>query len=351
MSLTRSPENIEKDISNIEHALLTVSEIRSSLKHFTDIVQVEQKGPSFVQSFSDRLKCVRRDLNTLSAEGENLKGALEHAQVAAIENKFNWNLIKSLIEHHHHHRSEAEKEAAEEEIRYREEEANSGKAKEVGSIVKSSANHAYKELSSIVLERKSNLTPPEPLFFTKYINEWLTENKATNADLSVIFEKQEQQTLCGSTCRIKICTRKALVADLELEYERGSDTLVIHQYDIKSVKEEKQSWKDSQYLVFQKVNLLATTAFEDMLVFFAKEALYNILNWFASYRNLFVSPCQRCHKLLQFDSPQYKYLPPMVRTWAKKQPIHQNDHVPIVHSIGVAYHMRCFTEYKNNHAM
>lgn len=45
-----------------------------------------------------------------------------------------------------------------------------------------------------------------PLFFTKYINEWLTENKATNADLSVIFEKQEQQTLCGSTCRIKVQT-------------------------------------------------------------------------------------------------------------------------------------------------
>lgn len=36
----------------------------------------------------------------------------------------------------------------------------------------------------------------------------------------------------------QICTRKALVADLELEYERGSDTLMIHQYDIKSVKEE-----------------------------------------------------------------------------------------------------------------
>lgn len=27
MSLTRSPENIEKDISNIEHALLTVKDI------------------------------------------------------------------------------------------------------------------------------------------------------------------------------------------------------------------------------------------------------------------------------------------------------------------------------------
>lgn len=51
-----------------------VSEVRSSLKHFTDIVHAEQKGPNFVQLFSDRLKCVKRDLNTLSAEGENLKG-------------------------------------------------------------------------------------------------------------------------------------------------------------------------------------------------------------------------------------------------------------------------------------
>lgn len=90
-----------------------MSEVRSSLKHFTDIVRAEQKGPNFVQLFSDRLKCVKRDLSTLSAEGENLKGkfirgwmtegnfsllcivgALEHAQIAANENKFNWELIK-----------------------------------------------------------------------------------------------------------------------------------------------------------------------------------------------------------------------------------------------------------------
>ncbi|OAD00336.1 hypothetical protein MUCCIDRAFT_166121 [Mucor lusitanicus CBS 277.49] len=102
------------------------------------------------------------------------------------------------------------------------------------------------------------------------------------------------------------------VADLELEYQRGSDTLMMHQYDIKSVKEE---------------------------------------NWFASYHDLFVSPCQRCHKLLQFDSPQYRYLPPMVRTWAKKQPIQQNEDAPMTQSTGVPYHMRCYIEYRNNHGM
>ncbi|KAI8642273.1 hypothetical protein BD408DRAFT_185686 [Parasitella parasitica] len=247
-------------------------------------------------------------------------------------------------------KSETEKEAAEEENRYRE-EAGSGKAKELGSSVKESADRAYKELSSIVFERKSTLTTSEPLFFTKYINEWLAENKAAGANLSIVFQKKEYSTLCGSACRIKICSRKALVADIELEYERGSDALVIHQYTIKSVKEEKQSWQDSQYLVFQKMNLLATAAFEDMLVFFAREALYNILDWFASYHDLFVSPCQRCHKLLQFDSPQFRYLPPMVRTWTKRQPIHQHGDVANVHDVGTPYHMRCFIEYRNNQAM
>ncbi|KAI7889883.1 uncharacterized protein EV154DRAFT_268337 [Mucor mucedo] len=223
----RDPAEIEKFISNIDHALLTVSEIRSSLRHFTQLVQSENKGPSFVHAFSDRLNSVKRDLNTLSSEGENLKGALEHAQIVANENKFNWALIKS----------EAEKEAAEEEIRFREEEANSAKAKETGSFVKANADYAYKQLSSIVLEQKPT-SISVPLFFTTCINQWMSNKKPADIDFTVTFEKEETPTLTGSTCHIKICARKALVADLELEYEKYSDTLVVHQYDIKGVKEE-----------------------------------------------------------------------------------------------------------------
>lgn len=54
---------------------------------------------------------------------------------------------------------EAEKEAVQEELRYREEEENSNKAKEIGSTVKTNADHVYKELASVVLERKPNLIP------------------------------------------------------------------------------------------------------------------------------------------------------------------------------------------------
>ncbi|KAI8077026.1 hypothetical protein BDF21DRAFT_342008 [Thamnidium elegans] len=75
MMSTREPAEIERDISNIDSTLLTVSEIRSSLKYFTKLVQSDKKGPNFVHLFSDRLNAVKRDLNTLSSQGENLKGS------------------------------------------------------------------------------------------------------------------------------------------------------------------------------------------------------------------------------------------------------------------------------------
>lgn len=90
------------------------------------------------------------------------------------------------------------------------------------------------------------------------------------------------------------------MTEVELEYEQQTDTLVIHQYDIKGPKEEvrvyyynyyyyftvinipsfvknKNNWQESQHLVFQKLNLLAKSAFEDVLVFYARESLYSLL--------------------------------------------------------------------------
>ncbi|KAI7903118.1 uncharacterized protein BX663DRAFT_509613 [Cokeromyces recurvatus] len=341
MTSNRSLSEIEKDIMNIDHALLTVSEVRSSLKQFTNLVQSDKKNSNFVHAFGESLRNVKRDLNNLSTEGEQLKGALEHAQILANENKFNWNLIKS----------EVEKEAVEEENRYKEELADTGKAKEIGSLVKASADHVYNELATITFERRPTLLSQEPLFFTKYIDEWIKDNKPEDIDFSITFVNEERKTLTGSTCCIKIYSRKALAAILDLEYYQNSDSLIIHQYVIKSVKEEKYVWQESQHLVFQKLNLLASNAFEDMLAFYAKESLYNILSWFISYHDLFTKPCHRCQKILQFDSPQYKYLPPIVRTWKKKEVFEENSESSIRIETGITYHMRCFIEYKNNHAL
>ncbi|ORE02305.1 hypothetical protein BCV72DRAFT_54594 [Rhizopus microsporus var. microsporus] len=105
---------------------------------------------------------------------------------------------------------------------------------------------------------------------------------------------------------------------------------------------QKQLSQGSQYLVFQKLSLLAAVAFEDMTTLFARESFFYILDWLSSYHDLFTAPCIRCHKVLQFDSPVYKYTPPVVRTWNTK---HTTDRT------AVAYHMRCYHEHKNSQAI
>lgn len=42
----------------------------------------------------------------------------------------------------------------------------------------------------------------------------------------------------------------------------------------------------------------------------------------------------------------------MVRTWAKKVVLADNSELTVTHHApGTVYHMRCYMEYKNNHAM
>jgi len=46
-----------------------------------------------------------------------------------------------------------------------------------------------------------------------------------------------------------------------------------------------------------------------------REALVCLLDWLASHRNIFTATCRGCAKHLYFDLPQFKYLPPTIRSW------------------------------------
>ncbi|KAI9015645.1 hypothetical protein CLU79DRAFT_337688 [Phycomyces nitens] len=143
----------------------------------------------------------------------------------------------------------------------------------------------------------------------------MLNDKPQNLGMVVEIAEEEKETLVGSTCRVKVAVQKVLVASLSLEYENRSNTLILQEFDIHGPREEKSVWQESNHFVFQKINMLAKDAFGDMTTLTAKEALSSILQWLASYHNLFVEPCCRCHKRLQFDSPHYKHLPAVVRTW------------------------------------
>ncbi|ORZ03540.1 hypothetical protein BCR43DRAFT_54106 [Syncephalastrum racemosum] len=70
----RPLSDIENDVKHIDDTLNTVSELRSTLRGFTTLVQQEKKKRNYVIAFTDHLNQLKRGLNRLGAEGETLKG-------------------------------------------------------------------------------------------------------------------------------------------------------------------------------------------------------------------------------------------------------------------------------------
>ncbi|CAO3670578.1 unnamed protein product [Rhizopus stolonifer] len=318
MSITRDPATLERDVSQIDQALAQVSNVRNSLKQFVQLIEQEQKGPNYVQAFSERINKFKQDLHQLGNESELLKGAniktivcIGIYTIKSNQEEFDW--------------LKREKEENQKTIK-----------KEIGSSVENKANYAYKQLSSVVFDQ--NPTSIES-FFTTCTQDWIAHNKEQASRIKLSFK--EQPVVSGTTCLLKVIVQKGFVAELELEYLTSSNTLVIHQHDIRGLKEDKHCWQDTQYLVFQKLNLLASVALKDMSAFFARESLFSILEWFSSYHDLFTATCNQCSHVLQFDTITAKYLPPIVRTWNTKH----------IQNKPVAYHRRCFNEHQNSQAI
>ncbi|CDS14470.1 hypothetical protein LRAMOSA06639 [Lichtheimia ramosa] len=325
---TRSSTDIETDIVKINEALFTISELRSSLRSFKQLVQQENKGPTYVNAFGERLNLVKNGVNRLTSEAEGLKGALVYAQVAAKHN-YDWLSIKDAVEN----------DAAAEERRQA--EIGAGRSKDPSAQIKKTSDQMLRQLSSVVLERRKPTSTAN--FITTHIDQWLAHEKPNNVNMSITFDSPEHDTMSGSACCVTIAVEKALRVVLSLNYHNTSDTLVVHRYEMKSANEEKNSQQDA--LLFQKLNVLADSAFQDMGVMPARESLSSILHWIASYHNLFTEPCFRCNRRLQFDSPHYKFLPPMVRTWVRRKVdyMEPDREMPQAYTTaGMAYHMLCF---------
>lgn len=266
MSITRDPATLERDVSQIDQALAQVSNVRNSLKQFVQLIEQEQKGPNYVQAFSERIKQIKQDLHQLGNESELLKDVLEFTQSKSNQEESDW-------------------------LKREKEENQKTNKKEIGSSVENKANYAYKQLSSVVFDQNSTTIES---FFTTCTQDWIAHNKEQASRIKLSFK--EQPVVSGTTCLLKVIVQKGFVAELELEYLTSSNTLIIHQHDIRGLKEDKHCWQDTQYLVFQKLNLLASVALKDMSAFFARESLYSILEWFSSYHDLFTATCNQCRQ-------------------------------------------------------
>ncbi|ORX59642.1 hypothetical protein DM01DRAFT_1371507 [Hesseltinella vesiculosa] len=252
-----------------------ISHVDHTLSTFVKIVESNPQQPSYIHQFSDGLNKIKRELNRLSGESESLKGVLEYTHVLAQQNNFDWPAIK--------------------------------------------------EQKPVARQDTSEAT-----FITSVLQQWLASEKLKSIPVQHRLVQPEQKITNGSVCSLELTVRNILTATIDFEHHEPSDSLIIHRYDIKHPKEQKPYWQDSSYNVFQKIHTVASRALDDLTRFAAREALVNVLDWLTSYHQLYQEPCARCQKRLQFDSPQFKYLPPVVRTWDQ--------------TIGTAYHLKCFQE-------
>ncbi|KAI8341795.1 hypothetical protein BC941DRAFT_449167 [Chlamydoabsidia padenii] len=268
MTSIRTQQDIEQDVASIDHALSTVSEIRSSLRQFVQTVESNPSHPSYIHQFTEGINKIKRDITRQAMESEQLKGALEYAHQVAQTNAFDWPAIKEYM--------------GDETITERSMDLDMKVKRETGNLVKNQVDHLFSELSCMVLPKRSidndleNNTIPKD-FITHHFDQWMVSNKERSHHITGKFLQPEQQITSGSACCLEINVQKVLTATLDLEYHHASDSLIIHRYEIKSPKEDKPFWQESKYNVFQKINLIATSAFEEMTLLSAREALLNSL--------------------------------------------------------------------------
>ncbi|KAI8069261.1 mediator complex subunit 27-domain-containing protein [Gongronella butleri] len=283
MAAPKSQQEIEQAISHIDHTLTTVCEIRSSLRQFVKTVETNPQQPSYIHQFSDGLNKVKRELNRLTGETDSLKGVLEYAHVLAQQNNFDWPAIKEVMENEQGAVPAASS-------------SDKKSEREIGHQIKSKVDDMLSELSSVVLPKQPSApAAADTMFITNVLDQWLASDKLKAIHIQHNFPEPEHAILHGSTCSL-----------------------------------EKSYWQESGYKVLRKMHMVASRALDDLTRLAAREALVSVLDWLASYHRLYQTPCARCHKILQFDSPQFKHLPPVVRTWDQ--------------TIGTAYHLKCFQE-------
>eukprot|EP01134_Creolimax_fragrantissima_P007249 CFRG7249T1 len=98
---------------------------------------------------------------------------------------------------------------------------------------------------------------------------------------------------------------------------------------VTGVDENISVWGNSNYLVFRKMTDQANAAILYFTSHKPQAVLSSFLVWLHSYHNLFTEKCSQCDRHLCYDSEEFKYLPPVVRSFTTEQAKH------------VAYHKQC----------
>ncbi|KAH8550184.1 mediator complex subunit 27-domain-containing protein [Umbelopsis sp. PMI_123] len=329
-------DNIEK----VDTLLNTLTDIRASVKQLFQVSTEESRAIDFPQLFNERLRVVKGIIGRFTSEAENAQGALEYAHNLSATKTFDLSTIV--------------RDEPIDGMDYLNDDMQGNDAgdsnKEFGIALKQNASYLLREITTstpYTLKRLNDIpderdakridtredgNPLSSGMISAFVNDWIkTSPFSKYADIQSAIE--ESTTLTGSACCLKISISHVLCAYLSVQYDEGKHSVVFDNFCVVAYREEKPLWERSDYAVFEKINILAMERLDEMAKSNAQGSVYSVLNWIASYHDLFTATCHKCQKRLLFNSPQFKYLPPTLRVLKQTE---NDDSIE-----WLAYHSKC----------
>ncbi|PKK67303.1 hypothetical protein RhiirC2_574133 [Rhizophagus irregularis] len=159
------------------------------------------------------------------------------------------------------------------------------------------------------------------LYDARTIDNWLAEAKQKSCKVEI------DKTDSDNSGRVSTFT-----VYISLKYnDIDGSSLTISRIAFFGCHEKKAILETSDSLEYQRITQLATAKLNELDPI---NPIPDLLNWIYSYHDLTSKPCKICDRLLNYDSFNYKYLPPIVRL----QEINNKKNF-------LSYHWKC---YKNS---
>ncbi|KAG2184385.1 hypothetical protein INT43_000294 [Umbelopsis isabellina] len=328
-------------IAKIDELLETLADTRASVRHLCRVTTDESRTVEFPQIFNERLRTVKGVLGRLGTEVDGAQGILEYAHNISAAKTFN---IDSIV-----------REESNDVMDFLNDDLQGNEIgdtnKEFGSALKQNASFLLREITIATkytlkrvneisedrdpkrLDTKGKDTSSESGMITAFINDWIKTSSLSKHTI-IQYAVEESNTLTGSACCLEISIPHVMKAYLSIQHDIEKDGVVFDNFCIVAYREEKPLWERSDYSVFSKINILALERLDEIAKKSSQKAIYCVLNWIASYHDLFTATCHKCQKRLLFNSPQFKYMPPTLRILKSSE-----DHDEQIRYL--AYHDKC----------
>ncbi|KAL1916935.1 uncharacterized protein VTP21DRAFT_5132 [Calcarisporiella thermophila] len=292
---------MEREIEKINEMLTALNELRTAVSHIVDTFRIDfdpTKVAASIQTFKTYVEIAEKNLTRSSSLSHEIQGYLHN---------LNTTVLISEISPDENTSTDKPKT----ELGKRDTYVQAA----ISIFNKHRSLSTTREDNDLLSESITNIAKNKHKRLKETVENW-RENRQKPCPVNIIWVSNPNM---AGISGLVVTIGKIMKSNISLSIDMHTGVIDISRVVTFGYKEEKESWEESDLIVFKKISHLATDVVEYGRQWDPNNLLIFFLDWLWSYNNLFTQPCRNCGQLLIFDSPHYKFLPPVMRTFKDKQ--------------------------------